>query len=204
VDHSPFSLGVRVYQGQPMKIWFLGSLLIACWLGMQAVHESGHVVAAWLTGGRVEHVNLLPWTISRTDVSPNPHPLPVVWGGPLVGVSLPLAAWAIARTCRSSAAPFLRFFAGFCLVANGLYLSVGSFDGVGDAGELLHLGAPKWMLWLFGLIATPAGLAMWHRQGAWFGIGPDAKAIERPLVVRTIAVAIGLAMLGVIVSVATN
>lgn len=33
---------------------FIGSLLIAAWLWMQIVHELGHVVAAWLTGGTVK------------------------------------------------------------------------------------------------------------------------------------------------------
>jgi hypothetical protein len=42
------------------------SLVLASWLGMQAVHEFGHVVAASLTAGQVVRVVLYPLTISRT------------------------------------------------------------------------------------------------------------------------------------------
>jgi hypothetical protein len=66
----------------------------------------------------------------------------------------------------------LRFFAGFCLIANGAYLGAGSFDRVGDCGEMLRHGSELWQLWLFGLITMPAGLWLWHRQGPHFGLGP--------------------------------
>ena len=66
------------------------STVLSSWLGMQAVHESGHVLGAWLTGGRVARVVLNPLTISRTDLDDNPRPLVVVWAGPLFGVGLPL------------------------------------------------------------------------------------------------------------------
>src|SRR5689334_5732511 len=87
--------------------------LLGSWLGMQAVHEFGHVVGAWLTGGRVAGVVLYPLTISRTDLAENPHPLPVVWAGPVVGVVLPLGLWALAAGLGLPGAFVLRFFAGF-------------------------------------------------------------------------------------------
>src|SRR5690606_28809492 len=99
--------------------------IAASWWGMQIVHELGHILAAWLTGGRVTKVVLHPLAISRTDVDPNPHPLVVVWCGPLVGAVLPLVAFAIARRCARSTVYLFRFFAGFCCVANGVYLGTG-------------------------------------------------------------------------------
>ena len=62
------------------------STLLGSWLGMQAVHESGHVLGALLTGGKIATVVLHPLTISHTELIDNPHPLCVVWAGPLVGV----------------------------------------------------------------------------------------------------------------------
>src|SRR6202035_355657 len=125
------------------------SVVLASWLGMQAVHEFGHTCGAWLTGGRVARVVLHPFTISRTDLAQNPSPLAVVWAGPAIGTLLPLAAWLVAAIARMPGAFVLRFFAGFCLLANGLYIGVGSFSGVGDCGEMLRHGAAIWQLWFF-------------------------------------------------------
>ena len=147
------------------------SVLLGSWLGMQAVHESGHVLGAYLTGGRVAKVVLHPLTISRTELSDNPRPLLVVWAGPVLGVLLPLTLWGIATCLRLPGAFVLRFFAGFCLIANGAYIAGGSFDRIGDCGEMLRHGSAPWHLWLFGAATVPAGFWLWHRQGAHFGLG---------------------------------
>lgn len=138
---------------------------------MMAVHEAGHVLGALLTGGMVDRVVLHPLTISRTVVSINPQPLIEVWAGPVFGVAVPLAFAIVAQWRRLPGWYLLRFFAGFCLIANGAYLGVGSFEGVGDAGDLLRHGAAIWHLWLFGAICVPAGLALWHHLGPHFGLG---------------------------------
>jgi hypothetical protein len=79
--------------------------------------------------------------------------------------------------------PFLfRFFAGFCLVANGVYIGAGSFAAIGDAGDMLRYGSSLWQLWLFGLVTVPAGMALWHGQGRHFGLGSDAQPV-RPIAV---------------------
>jgi hypothetical protein len=136
------------------RIALIVATVIASWLGMQAVHELGHCVGAWLTGGRIERVVLHPLTISRTDLADNPHPLIVAWGGPVFGVVAPLVLWgvrvAIFKFGSMDFGFLLRFFAGFCLLANGLYIGVGSWGHIGDCGELLHHGAQPWQLWIFG------------------------------------------------------
>src|SRR4051794_17898188 len=112
-------------QRLPQVVLILSTLLLS-WLGMMSAHELGHVLGAWLTGGGVVRVVLHPLTISRTEVAPNPAPLLVVWAGPLVGVALPLLAWGVACLLRWAGWYLLRFFAGFCLIANGAYIGVGS------------------------------------------------------------------------------
>lgn len=153
------------------QVLLIGSALLGSWLGMQAVHEAGHVLGARLTGARVERVILHPLTISRTDLAENPHPLAVAWAGPLVGVLAPLVLWAVAVVARMPGAFLPRFFAGFCLLANGLYIGVGSLDRVGDAGDMLRLGSEPWHLWLFGAVAAPVGLWLWNGQSRHFGLG---------------------------------
>lgn len=180
---------------------FALSLIAGSWLGMQAVHELGHAVTAWVTGGDVERVVLLPWSISRTDVAPNPQPLVVVWGGPLLGVVIPLLTWGIVSWSRLAVAPTMRFFAGFCLVANGLYLGVGSLgEGIGDAGDLLRLGAPRWCLILFGAIAVPCGLALWHGLRRALGMIEGSAPPSRLAVLGAAAVALGIAIVGLVLT----
>ena len=122
------------------QIVFSLSLVALCWLAMMLVHELGHVVGALITGGSVERVVLHPLTISRTDVSPNPHPAVVVWLGPVLGGLVPLALFMFVPRWLVVLRNVCRFFAGFCLVANGAYISMGSFDPVGDCGEMLRTG----------------------------------------------------------------
>lgn len=159
----------------------IGSSLLLAWLLMQAVHELGHILAAWMTGGTVTKVVLHPLAISRTDIEPNPGPLVVAWSGPVLGSVVPLIFWVAAEAVRRPSRFWWRFFCGFCLAANGLYIGVGSFGAIGDAGDMLRLGSPIWLLWLFGLITAPAGLAFWNGLGSAFGIGPQAAPVPAKL-----------------------
>src|SRR6187399_1568771 len=99
-------------------------LIVGClgfsWLAMQAIHELGHVIVARISGGKVQRVVLHPLTISRTDVDPNPQPLAVAWGGPIIGSVAPLLLLCCSQGWKRRF--LLTFFAGFCLIANGLYL----------------------------------------------------------------------------------
>jgi hypothetical protein len=101
----------------------------------------------------------------------------VVWSGPVLGVLIPLSAWLIAQQLKWSGAFLLRFFAGFCLIANGAYIAFGSVDNIGDAGDLLVHGASRWQLWIFGAITAPVGLLLWHQLGPHFGIGTAKKNV---------------------------
>lgn len=161
------------------QIILIGAFLGFSWLAMQAAHELGHVLGARLTGGVVKTVILQPWVFSRTDVSPNPHPLAVAWAGPLTGVFLPLLLYGLAAVFKSPGCGFVRFFAGFCLLANGVYIGGGSFQGMADAGDLLKHGAPPWLLWLFGILAAALGLSLWNGLGPLFGFGPAGGVVSR-------------------------
>ena len=175
----------------------IASTLGSCWLGMQIAHELGHVLTAYATGETVSKVALHPLIISRTDVSHDRHPLLVIWGGPAIGSLLPLVLLAVAKSLRCGLFYLFQFFAGFCLIANGVYLGVGSFGGVGDAGDLLRHGSPQWTLIAFGLVCTPAGLWLWNGLGPHYGLGNSKGEVDR----RAVRWAIGLVLTIVVVEI---
>ena len=176
------------------------STLLLSWLLMQIVHEFGHIVGAISSGGRVERAVLYPLTISRTDVQPNPHPLIVVWSGPLIGVLLPLLIWVAALVVKMPESFLLRFFAGFCLIANGAYIGVGSFSKIGDCAEMLRHGSPTWLLWLFGAATSAAGLWLWAGLGRYFGFGNGSGEVSRPATIATTLILISVVTLELVFS----
>jgi len=187
---------------QMKRLWqalFIATFLLFCWLAMQTVHELGHVFAAWLSGAVVVKVVLHPLAFSRTDLAQNPSPLFVVWAGPVVGAIAPVIAYAVARVLRCPMVFLFRFFAGFCLLANGVYIAAGSALRVADAGDMLRLGSPRWALVLFGLVCVPVGLYLWHGLGADFGLGEAKGKIDRRATVVSASLLVGMVVLGLIV-----
>lgn len=175
------------------QIVLILSFIPFCWLAMQVVHELGHVLTAAVTGGEVSKVVLHPLVISRTDLTENPHPLAVVWAGPFFGSLMPLLLFAVAHLLRVPGVYLFRFFAGFCLVANGVYIGIGHLlaDGA-DPYVMMESGSPRWLLILFGAVAFPAGLYLWHRQGPNFGLGVAKGKVELRMAFVSLALFIAL------------
>lgn len=158
-----------------------GSILIVAsaalyWLLFMAVHELGHAIGAWCSGGKVVGMVLSPLAISRTDVSPNPHPLFVVWCGPLIGVALPALCATVAYYTQLPLTRWLRAFTGFCLIANGLYLASGVIRPAGDTQDMVWLGTPEWLFGAVGVAMTLAGFLVWHAMGSVWGLRMSAAA----------------------------
>ncbi len=149
-----------------MSYWFLKNPIQAIFIvwmffyAMMGIHELGHILLAWTTGGIVTKVVWIPWAISRTDVNPNPSPLLVAWGGAIVGTLLPLTVYGILEAIKSGPRVLVGFFAAFCCLANGLYLGLGWVDQVGDCRELLAYGASVQQLAGFGAILFLIGLGL--------------------------------------------
>lgn len=156
-----------------------------------AVHELGHIVATYATGGTVIDVVLEPLSISHTEYGELPYPGIVVWAGPIIGSLLPLAAIPAGKIGQ--------FFAGFCLVANGAYIGLGSVPSIGDCALMLLTGTPKWAMWIFGLVTVPSGLYLWHRLGSladfWkWQMGSRATCFAAGLLTAVVAVLAALAI----------
>ncbi|MDA0835331.1 MAG: hypothetical protein O2955_10115 [Planctomycetota bacterium] len=178
-----------------LQLTFLFSILSLCWLAFQAVHEFGHVLAAWLTHGRMAYVVLHPLRVSMTILDANPHPGFVGWGGPVFGVVFPMAVFLIAKRIRNSQTYLFRFFCGFCCVGNGAYLLVDAFVQSGDGATLIRSGTDPNMIVLFGVIVMPIGFWLWHGQGNQFGIGPKARCISRRKTFVAVMLLIGVILL---------
>ena len=152
--------------GHCVAAFFLLFLLF-CWFGMQAFHECGHVLATWCSGATVERVEF--WPISRTDTENVRSPLLVHGAGAVFGAIFPMLIWGFVRLVRRETAYLFRFFAGFCLIANGAYIG-GDFSATGptDAGLLIEHGMSRWILVSFGVLCVSAGLFLWHGQSRFF------------------------------------
>ena len=173
------------------QMTFVVGISFLSWLMMMAVHELGHVIGAKLTGGNVERVVLHPLQISRTNVSPNPNPLIVVWAGPILGCAIPLLLWWMVPARHIHMRAVAGFFVGFCLIANGSYIAGGSFDRIGDCGTMLQSGSPMWTLLTFGAATVPCGFVFWHRLGSLRQFAMKPTLVTRRL---TIVVFIGIAL----------
>lgn len=163
------------------------ALCLLCWYGMQAVHEAGHVAATYALGGQVEHLTLHPLAFSETGRSGSRSPQLDTWAGAVAGCLLPLLLWGVLRRWPRGV-DYGRFFAGFCLLANGLYLGAGWLGGAsaGDAADLVRLGTPAWLLVLFGAGTAGAGFWCLSPMGHLLGYAPGARVSRR----QTVAVAL--------------
>lgn len=175
--------------------------IASAWLGMTALHEFGHVLNAWLSGGRVTAVELPPRGLGHTLVSPDPHPQFVAWGGAFWASLLGLLMIPLARR-NELWRWFAGFFAGTCLIANGVYVGLGGFlgdaNGADDAHELLRHGARSWQLVVFGILTSVIGLRIWHRLGPRLGFATAARCARWTTIAVLLAVIgllLGLAML---------
>ncbi len=127
---------------------------------MTFVHESGHLICGFACGGTLTSADLLPWHLPYSFFEPDPHPLVTLWGGPILGVLIPLA---IAFALRTN---WMWFIANFCLLANGSYLAAAwvSGDRYLDTPKLLEHGAHPFSIAIYCLLTTGFGHVGLRRQ----------------------------------------
>ncbi|MBN1916499.1 MAG: hypothetical protein JW889_01215 [Verrucomicrobia bacterium] len=144
-------------------------VVVLSWYLMMVFNELGHIVSVAINGGTIERVVLWPWMFSQTIRSGSRHEILDIWAGPVFGIAIPLVLSVVAERIARRPIGCVRFFAGFCLVANGVYIGAGAIAHIGDAGELLDLGFPVWPIVLFGAACIAGGLFVWHKAGTATG-----------------------------------
>lgn len=127
---------------------------------MTFTHELGHILAGWSCGGTLRSADLRPWHLPYSIFDPDPHPLVTLWGGPALGVVLPLGVALLVRR------PWIWFIAYFCLLANGAYLAAAwvSGDRYLDTPQLLRHGAHPAIVAMYCLLAIGFGYVGFRRH----------------------------------------
>jgi hypothetical protein len=185
-----------------LQITLIASFFGVCWLLMQVVHELGHIAFTVLPGGEVERIVLHPLTFSRTDVSANPCPLLQIWGGPVVGVVLPIACWGMAYLIRASIRPFLQLFAGFCCIVNGAYIGFAPNSLGLDTHTMLAIGSKRWHLLVFGISMLALGLWLWNGTGKVLGFGVSGGEVSSRHVIASVCLLVAVVIIELILNVA--
>ncbi len=150
------------------------------------LHELGHALTLWMTGGTVTRFSLHPFSWSYTYYqSPSAYPLLTAWAGVLFSSAVALALLPLIRPWRSAWTIPLALTALCVLVINGLYLTVDSLllPG-GDATVIIRHGTP----WLFvlatGIALTLVGLAVGLLLLPRIGLTPDDTLVSRIIVLE--------------------
>jgi len=144
----------------PLRAGTFAAMLLASWCVMIVTHELGHIIAGWAGGAVLVHAELRPWALPHSHFAPNPNPLLTLWGGPILGVVLPVSfAFAIGK-------PWAWFIADFCWVANGFYLALAWVSGESllDTPRLLAQGAARWQIALFCISTIGPGYVRFRRR----------------------------------------
>jgi hypothetical protein len=123
-------------------------------------HELGHILCGWSCGGKLQSADLLPWHLPFSIFDPDPRPLITLWGGPIIGVLLPVGiAWSAKQDS-------LWFIANFCLLANGSYIAIAWITGEPylDTTKLLEHGAHPLSIGVYCLLTIGFGYAGFRRS----------------------------------------
>lgn len=167
-------LFLHLKKSLPLKqsLLFFGSFVFGH-TTQRAIHELGHAIGTWITGGDVYRIYLHPFLPGHCYHSETVHPGITTWAGALfsvcVGMILIIALW------RRRAPRFAPFFAigVFSLLGNGSYFIVGLLSRFGDPWYIVRrLGASAAGPISFGIISIGIGVVVCALSlGPVFGIG---------------------------------
>jgi hypothetical protein len=149
-------------------------LLAVSWAVMTFTHEAGHVLSGWACGGALRHADLAPWHLPYSSFDPDPRPLVTLWGGPVLGAAVPLAAALLVRR------GWMWFVAYFCVLANGSYLAAAWVSGERylDTPRLLERGAHPATVAAYCVLTIGVGYVGFRRECVRV-LSPGASSLDR-------------------------
>ena len=133
-----------------MRFFQLFGVLLIAWTVMVLTHELGHFIGGWASGATLTACDLAPWRLPYSIHHPDPHPKITLWGGPLIGVLVPLAMALLIRH------RYVWFVADFCLISNGGYLALAfvSNERFLDTMRLLEAGTHRLTIVAFCVVTA--------------------------------------------------
>jgi hypothetical protein len=170
----------RIGLGLRKSLLLLGSFSIGYNIAM-ALHELGHVLAMWATGGSVTRITLSPFYKSFTYFGSDPtFPLVTAWAGVLFGSTIGLLCLVCFWRWRS---PWILaiMMTGLCAIAvNGLYLTIdAALLAGGDATDIIDSGTPRLFVLLVGVSLIVLGLTIGYLLLPRMGLTSTDGALAR-------------------------
>ena len=156
-----------------VRVALLLGAFVSGQLAQRAVHELGHAIGTWVTGGEVYRIILHPFLEGRCEHSTTSFPMITTLAG--VGFSILVGSVAILLSRRyhhPMLAPLVMMgIAAF--FSSGFYYIVGVIIPFGDPGYLTNaLGASSILVLLFGISMVGLGIvAATPALGPVFGMG---------------------------------
>jgi len=169
-----------------LSLFLFGSFAIGYNLAT-AVHELGHAIVIWATGGTVARIVLHPFSWSYTYYSSSPgYPILTSWAGILFESLLALLLAALVwRSRQRSWALLCLVIAIMALAKGGLYASIDAIlQTGGDSTDLIWLGVPPALV--IGVGAVLVGIGIFLAIAAFRSIdfGADSSLVGRALVLE--------------------
>ena len=129
------------------------ALILLSWVVMILTHEAGHILGGWCSGGTLVDFDLIPWHLPYSLFAPDPLPLVTLWSGPILGAAVP---YAVALYSRRESTQLVAYF---CVLANGIYITVAWFAGDSelDTTKLLSHGAHPASIAAYCLVTVGVG-----------------------------------------------
>jgi hypothetical protein len=169
--------------GLRISLFLLGSFSIG-YNAAVAVHELGHALSLWATGGSVAGITLEPFSKSFTYYgSPPYYPLFTAWAGVVfsswVGLLLLVCLWS-----RRGFWTFPLMMTGLCAIAvNGLYLTIDSLLLTGgDATDIILYGTARPLVLAAGISLTLLSLIVGYLLLSRFVLTPTDGALTRLII----------------------
>jgi hypothetical protein len=146
------------------------------------LHEIGHVVGAWLTGGQTHSLVVHPFSTSSVEVNPDPRPLVTHIAGILAPPLVGLALFRGLRPFLSPALLPLLLVPSIAWASSGLYLLVGAALQAGDALVLMQQGVPRTLLFAAGVACVPVSAHLAQRLFPLLGLDRGSPPARRVVV----------------------